>query len=89
MPDHQGGKSAPKAGKGLLRLSLGLFGIFFANVIGGKCNMAFQWKLPHWDGLAEFLLLAAATTMLIGAALKREEAESKNQNLNQKEAGNE
>jgi hypothetical protein len=82
MAEQHAEKSAPKPGRGMLRAAGALFLVFFANLIVGKCNIAFQWKLPHWDGVPEFLLLGAATTMLIAAALKREEAESKNEKLN-------
>jgi len=89
MAEQYARESTPKPGRGLLRISCGLFILFFANLIVGKCNIAFHWGWPHWDGVFEFLLLAAATTMFIAAALKREEAEMENENVNLKEAGNE
>lgn len=86
MAEQHETKSAPKAGRGMLNLSYGLFFLFFVNLLTGKCNISFHWGLPHWDGVAEFLLLGAATVTLLGAALKREEAELEQENLNQKEA---
>ena len=68
-------KTALTAGKGILRISILLFLFFFINLVVGKGNISFQWGLPHLDGVAEFLLLAAASTTLIWAALKREDAE--------------
>jgi hypothetical protein len=87
MAEQHAGKPAPKAGRGMLRIAYGLFFLFFVNLIGGKCNIAFHWRLPHWDGVAEFMLFGAATIMLIGAALKREAAESDSQNLKPKGGG--
>ena len=68
-------KKAPAAGKGILRTSLVLFALFFTNVIVGKGNVSLHWGLPHLGSVAEFLLLGAASTTLIWAALKREAAE--------------
>ena len=89
MAEQHAGKPAPKAGRGMLRIAYVLFFLFFVNLIGGKCNIVFHWRLPHWDGVAEFLLFGAATIMLIVAALKREAAESESQTLSQKEGENE
>ena len=68
-------KSEPKAGQGLLRIALVLFLLFFANLLVGKGNVSFHWGLPQLGSVAEFLLLGAASTVLILAALKREAAE--------------
>ncbi len=89
MAEQHSRKTTPKPGRGMLRISCGLFLLFFANLVVGKCNIAFHWGWPHWDGVFEFLLLGLATTMFIAAALKREEAEKKSENLNLKEAQNE
>jgi len=78
-------KSEPKAGKGLLRIALVLFLLFFANLIVGKCNVSFHWGLPQLGSVAEFLLLGAASTVLILAALKREAAEINITDTNAKE----
>ena len=77
MTEQQSIKSAPKAGQGILRISWSLFLLFFANLLVGKGNVSFHWGLPQLGSGAEFLLLGAASTMLIWAALKREEAENK------------
>lgn len=68
-------KSEPKAGQGLLRITLVLFLLFFVNLLVGKGNVSFHWGLPQLGSVAEFLLLGAASTVLILAALKREAAE--------------
>jgi hypothetical protein len=78
--------TTPQAGKGMLRISFFLFFLFFANLLIGKGNISFQWGLPHLDGVAEFLLLTAASTTLIWAALKREDAEKDITNTTSKEA---
>ena len=78
MTKQQLKKSAFKAGQGILRISWLLFLLFFANLLVGKGNVTFHWGLPQLGSVAEFLLLGAASTMLIWAALKREEAENKN-----------
>lgn len=78
-------KSEPKAGKGILRSSLFLFLLFFINLLVGKSNVSFHWGLPQLGSVAEFLLLGAASTMLIWAALKREAAEKENTQTNAKE----
>ena len=79
-------KTAPTAGKGILRISILLFIFFFINLVVGKGNISFQWGLPHLDGVAEFLLLAAASTTLIWAALKQEDAEKDTTTTTSKEA---
>lgn len=86
MTEQLSTKSAPKAGTGTLRIALLLFLLFFANLLVGKGNVSFQWGLPQLGSVAEFLLLGAASTMLIWAALKREEAEKENTATNSKEA---
>ena len=82
-------ETAPKTGKGMLRISLILFLLFFVNLLVGKGNVMFHWGLPHLDSLAEFLLLGAASTTLIWAALKREEAAEETTRLQSKEEQNE
>ena len=54
-----------------------LFAIFFINVLIGKANISYGLNLPHLGNLPEFLLLCAATTLLIVAALKAEAEEKK------------
>jgi hypothetical protein len=51
----------------------------------GKCNVAFHWGLPHLEQVPEFLLLGAASIMLVLAALRREAAEIENTKQNAKE----
>ena len=75
-----------KAGRSVLRFALFLFLLFFANVLIGKGNIAFQWGLPQLGSVGEFLLLGAASTVLIWAALIREAAENKITEHNSKEA---
>lgn len=79
-------KTGPPAGRGILRISLLLFLLFFVNLLIGKGNIVFNWRLPHLGSLAEFLLLGAASTTLIWAALKREVAEKDVTNTTSKEA---
>ena len=86
MTKRQASKSARRAGNGVLRIALCLFGLFFVNLLVGKGNVALHWGLPHLDGVGEFLLLGAASTMLILAALKQEEAEKDNSESYSKEA---
>ena len=83
---QQSAKKAPATGKGILRVSLLLFSLFFVNLIIGKGNVAFHWGLPHLGSLAEFLLLGAASTTLIWSALQRETAEKNVTNTTSKEA---
>lgn len=78
-------KSSPKAGRGLLRITFSLFFLFMLNLVIGKGNIVFHWGLPQLGNVAEFLLLWAASTMLIWAALKREAAEKKTEGNNSKE----
>ena len=85
MTQQPSAKETATAGKGILRLSLALVLLFFANVLIGKCNVAFQWTLPHLKEVAEFLLLGVASTTLIWAALQREAAENEINNQNAKE----
>ena len=54
---------------------IALFALFFVNLFVGKANIHYQLNLPHMGNLAEFLLMAAASTLLIVAALERETAE--------------
>ena len=54
---------------------LALFTLFFVNLFIGKANIHYQLNLPHMGNLAEFILMAAASTLLIVAALERETAE--------------
>lgn len=82
MTKQHATKSAPEAGKGILRMALFLFLVFFANLLVGKGNVSFHWGLPHLDSVAEFLLLGAASTMLIWAALEREAAENESTETN-------
>ena len=89
MVKHHSVKRSPAGGRGMLRLSLFLFLLFFVNVVMGKCNVAFQWTLPHLGSLAEFLLLGVASTLLIWAALQREAAENKYIKQNAKEVRDE
>lgn len=83
---QQSAKKAPAAGKGILRISLLLFLLFFVNLLIGKGNIIFTLGIPHLGSLAEFLLLGAASTTLIWAALKREVAEKDVNNITSKEA---
>ncbi|MGD9134006.1 MAG: hypothetical protein PVF78_10195 [Desulfobacterales bacterium] len=78
-------ESSPAAGRYSLRISLFLFLIFFVNLLVGKCNVAFHWGLPHLESVPEFLLLGAASIMLVLAALRREAAEIENTKQNAKE----
>jgi len=78
--------ATPPAGKGMLRISLFLFLLFFANLLIGKGNISFHWGLPHLESVAEFLLLGAASTTLIWAALKREAGENESTDTTSKEA---
>jgi len=78
-------KSEPKAGQGALRIAILLFLLFFVNLLVGKGNVSFHWGLPQLGSVAEFLLLGAASTVLIWAALKREAAEKNNTATNEKE----
>ena len=89
MAKQRATQPAPTVGKGALWFSYALFLIFFANLIAGKCNVAFHWGLPHIDSVAEFLLLGAASTTLIVAALKREAAELIDTKLTAKEVEDE
>ena len=70
----------------MLRISLSLFLLFFANLLIGKGNISFHWGLPHFESVAEFLMLGAASTTLIWAALKREAAEKDITDTTSKEA---
>jgi len=56
---------------------IALFAIFFLNMFVGKANILWHLGLPHMDNVGEFLLVAAASTLLIVAALEREAAENK------------
>ncbi len=78
-------KSEPKAGQGLLRIALVLFLLFFANLLVGKGDVSFHWGLPQLGSVSDFLLLGAASTVLILAALKREAAEINITETNAKE----
>ena len=89
MAKQHSTKGSPAGGRGMLRLSLFSFLLFFVNLLMGKCNAAFQWKLPHIESVAEFLLLGVASTLLIWAALKREAAENENIKQNTEEVGDE
>jgi len=83
---QQSAKTAPAAGKGILRISLLLFSLFFLNLVVGKGNVSFHWGLPRLGSLGEFLLLGAASTTLIWSALKRETAEKDVNKTTSKEA---
>jgi hypothetical protein len=61
-----------KKGKVPLAICFLLFTLFFVNLLIGKANITFQLGLPHLGNVAEFLLLAAASTLLIVAAIERE-----------------
>jgi hypothetical protein len=78
--------TAPSPGKWTLRISLLLFLVFFVNLLSGKANVLFHWGLPHLESVAEFLLLAAASTTLIWSALHREAAQKNAINNTSKEA---
>jgi hypothetical protein len=56
---------------------IALFALFFVNLFIGKANIHYQLDLPHMGNLAEFLIMAAASTLLIVAALEREADETK------------
>jgi len=73
-----------KPGKIPLTACIALFVLFFVNLLIGKANIVYQLSLPHMGNLAEFLLVGAASTLLIVAALERETAE-KNDNTKQTE----
>ncbi len=64
-----------KKGRIPLMACIALFALFFVNLFIGKANIHYQLNLPHMGNLAEFLLMAAASTLLIVAALERETAE--------------
>jgi hypothetical protein len=64
-----------KPGRIPLMACIALFALFFANLFIGKANIHYELNLPHMGNLAEFLLMAAASTLLIVAALEREAAE--------------
>ena len=64
-----------KTGRIPLMACIALFALFFVNLFIGKANIHYQLNLPHMGNLAEFLLMAAASTLLIVAALERETAE--------------
>ena len=85
MMKKHAAQASPAAGRSILRLSLFMFLIFFVNLLVGKCNVAFRWSLPHLGSVAEFVLLAVASTTLIWAALRREAAENENNTHNAKE----
>ena len=85
MTERHPADSAPSQGKWLLRAAILLFAAFFANLLAGKGNVSFKWGLPHLGHVAEFILLAAASTVLILAALRREWAEKKTSNQEVKE----
>jgi hypothetical protein len=85
MMKKNSAKAPPAAGRYSLRISLLLFLIFFVNLLVGKCNVAFHWGLPHLEQVPEFLLLGAASIMLVLAALRREAAEIENTKQNAKE----
>lgn len=67
-----------KPGKIPLTACFTIFGLFFVNLFVGKANIVYHLGLPHLGNVAEFLLMAAASTFLIIAALERETAEKKN-----------
>jgi len=73
-------KTAARAGKIPLLACLTLFVLYFANVIIGKANIAYHLGWPQLGNVAEFLLLSAASSLLIVAALKQETAENANHN---------
>ena len=85
MTERHPTNSAPSEGRWLLRTAIFLFLVFFANLLAGKGNVSFKWALPHLGHVAEFILLAAASTVLILAALRREAAEKKISNHDAKE----
>ena len=64
-----------KPGRFPLMACIALFALFFLNLFIGKANIHYELNLPHMGNLAEFLLMAAASTFLIIAALERESAE--------------
>ncbi len=66
-----------KAGRIPLMACIALFALFFVNLFIGKANIHYQLDLPHMGNLAEFLIMAAASTLLIVAALEREADETK------------
>ena len=45
--------ATPPAGKGMLRISLFLFLLFFANLLIGTGNISFHWGLPPLESVAE------------------------------------
>jgi len=61
-----------------------LFALYFVNVMVGKANIIYGWKVFHLGYVGEFLLLFTAATFLVVVALHSEAVERKNQ-LNRKE----
>ena len=56
-----------------LRISLGLFVLFAANVLAGKAEITFDWQAPFLLGdVPEYLLLMATALFFTLGALKRE-----------------
>jgi hypothetical protein len=58
------------------RIAVTLFfvfsGLYVLNVLLGKATIVFGWKTYHIGNVGEFLLLLAASTAFIVAALHRE-----------------
>ncbi len=76
--EHRARRSKPrKPGSIPLMACITLFALFFVNLFIGKANIHYQLHLPHMGNLAEFLIMAAASTLLIVAALEREADETK------------
>lgn len=49
-----------------------LFGLYILNILIGKANIVFGWKLFHIGNLGEFLMLLIASVAFIVAALHQE-----------------
>jgi hypothetical protein len=78
-----------KQGGVSLVICLLLFSLYFLNVVLGKVNIAYGLNLPHLESVAEFLLLFAASIVLIVAALKREAMEKEIEKSDNTEVQNE
>lgn len=77
MQDQSRPRKTRKPGRLPLMGCFALFAIYFVNMFVGKANILYHLGLPHMDNVGEFLLMAAASTLLIVAALEREAAETK------------
>lgn len=56
-----------------------LFGLYLLNILIGKANIVFGWKIFHVGSLGEFLMLLVASVAFIVAALHQETVRKLNQ----------